>query len=43
MQAEDENFVDSWDDRRIGVGENWKEQIEQAMVGRRMRRIVILA
>jgi hypothetical protein len=31
LQAEDENFVDPWDDERIGAGENWKEEIESAM------------
>jgi hypothetical protein len=31
LQAEDKDFVDPWDDRRIGVGENWKEEIEGAM------------
>src|SRR5450432_3408134 len=31
LQAEDENFVDPWDDERIGAGKNWKEEIERAM------------
>jgi hypothetical protein len=31
LRAEDENFVDPWDDERIGVGARWKEEIEQAM------------
>lgn len=31
LQAGDEDFVDPWDDRRIGVGENWRKEIEDAM------------
>jgi hypothetical protein len=31
LQAEDKDFVDPWDDRRIGVGDKWKEEIEGAM------------
>ena len=31
LQADDPDFIDAWDDRRIGVGEKWKEEIEQAM------------